>query len=64
MKTYKNVREIQRSNGQLEKAESVFRHGYDNLIAKVDSLVKLVQYIITEIQNAINKYQSANWLVV
>lgn len=64
LKTYKNVREIQRSNGPLEKAESVFRHGYDNLIAKVDSLVKLVQYIITEIQNAINKYQSANWLVV
>ena len=64
LKTYSTVRHIQRNNGVAEKAASVFRHGYDNLIAKVDSLYKLLQYIVREIIQAMNKYRSANWLIV
>jgi hypothetical protein len=64
LKTYKKVRTALRKDGERHKAESVFRHGYDTLIAKIDSTSKMYQYICSQIHLAMTAYRSAKWAFV
>jgi hypothetical protein len=64
LKTYKKVRDVSRSDGTIHKAESLFRHGFDNLVAKVCSLEKILRYVVTEVCWAMKAYRSVKWLVV
>lgn len=64
LKTYQKVKKTLRKDGTSYKDESVFRHGYDTLMAKVDSLNKIYQYICSEIRLAMIAYRSAKWAFV
>jgi hypothetical protein len=64
LKKYKNVRLIRKADGTSVKAESVFRNGWDNLIAKIPTFEYFLQYVVENINEAAAKYRSQIWLRV
>lgn len=64
LKTYKKVRCIQRKDGTIEKAESIFRHGYDNLGTKVNTFTNWKLYLVLQIRQAKKAYRSHLALIV
>ena len=64
LKKYKKVRLIRKADGSMVKAESVFRNGWDNLMAKIPTFEHFVQYVLDNINEAIAKYRSQIWLRV
>lgn len=64
LKQYKKVRVIHKAEGTWVKAESVFRNGWDNLIAKIPSLEHFIQYVVDNIFESARKYRSQIWLRV
>lgn len=64
LKTYDSVRVERRAGGSVYKTVSLFRHGYDNLLGKVASILQFYSYIAKEIRLATKAYKSAKWLIV
>lgn len=64
LKKYKNVRLIRKADGTSVKAESVFRNGWDNLMAKIPTFEHFLQYVVENINEATSKYRSQIWLRV
>lgn len=58
LKTYNEVPLKFYSNGSIEKAVSIFRHGLDQLISKCKNLKEFFQYIVEQIQQSLILYQS------
>lgn len=64
LREYDKIRIIQKADGTTVKAESVFRNGWDNIIAKISNLEKFAAYIIDNINMAMSNYRSQIWLNV
>lgn len=64
LKNYRKVRKNLNQDGTFQKAESVFRNGYDSLIAKLASFSKFFRYFIQEMETAVRSYYVNDWLIV